>query len=250
MTDDALARASRALRDAWGGASAGAAETRVRVLVAAAARRRRRRTLIAWTPLAALLVVSTAWAAATGRVAQGWADLQQRWALHGAAGPATAHGMPRATGPSEASRMASFRVPPQEPSALPAATTAAGVANQAPSPVSVADVGQRVRASGPALVRRAADVSADGEERLFAAAHRAHFAQHDAASALRDWNAYLRAYPEGRFAPEARYNRALALVRLGRKAEAREALAPFANGELGGYRQHEARELLDLLGDE
>jgi hypothetical protein len=34
------------------------------------------------------------------------------------------------------------------------------------------------------------------------------------------------------------------LVRLGRRDEARAALTPFASGELGGYRQAEARELL------
>jgi hypothetical protein len=57
----------------------------------------------------------------------------------------------------------------------------------------------------------------------------------------------LAAYPSGCFAPEARYNRALVLVRLGRRAEAREALRPFAAGELGGYRQREAKELIDAM---
>jgi hypothetical protein len=46
---------------------------------------------------------------------------------------------------------------------------------------------------------------------------------------------------------EERYNRALSLVRLGRVVDARTALLPFADGSNSGYRQHEARALLDAL---
>jgi hypothetical protein len=91
--------------------------------------------------------------------------------------------------------------------------------------------------------------AADPEASLYAAAHRAHFVAHDPAAALGYWDAYLARYPQGRFAPEARYNRALALVRLGRRQEAAAALAPFASGAYGDYRRSEARELLDALGE-
>ena len=64
--------------------------------------------------------------------------------------------------------------------------------------------------------------------------------------ALSGWNAYLQAAPGGRLATEARYNRAICLLRLGRDAEARQALEPFASGKFG-YRQNEARELLEEL---
>ena len=47
---------------------------------------------------------------------------------------------------------------------------------------------------------------------------------------------------------EARYNRALCLVRLGRAAEARAALQPFADGTLVHYRAAEARALVQSLG--
>jgi hypothetical protein len=47
---------------------------------------------------------------------------------------------------------------------------------------------------------------------------------------------------------EARYNRAIALARAGRKREAIVALGPFAAGEYGGYRRDEARQWLDSLG--
>jgi hypothetical protein len=62
---------------------------------------------------------------------------------------------------------------------------------------------------------------------------------------LAAWDAYLATYPRGRFALEARHNRALSLFRLGRTVGGRAALAPFADGSLGGYREREARELDD-----
>jgi hypothetical protein len=68
-------------------------------------------------------------------------------------------------------------------------------------------------------------------------------------AALAAWDAYLAAEPAGRFADEARYNRALVLVRLGRYRAAREALEPFARGGGGSadYRKHEAVEVIEQL---
>lgn len=87
----------------------------------------------------------------------------------------------------------------------------------------------------------------DRETPLYEAAHEAHFVTRDPAAALSAWDAYLAAYPSGRFAPEAKYNRALSLLRLGRKDEAKDALAPFADGAHGDYRKREAKRLLDAL---
>jgi hypothetical protein len=67
------------------------------------------------------------------------------------------------------------------------------------------------------------------------------------ARALAAWDAYLRVADKGVLVPEARYNRALCLVRLGRSAEARSALQPFAHGAYGDYRRAEARALLAKL---
>jgi hypothetical protein len=66
--------------------------------------------------------------------------------------------------------------------------------------------------------------------------------------ALDAWDAYLRLAEHGVLVPEARYNRALCLVRLGGKVAAREALAPFARGVYGSYRRQEAEALLEALG--
>lgn len=87
------------------------------------------------------------------------------------------------------------------------------------------------------------------EEEFYRAAHRAHFVEPDPARALSAWNDYIAYAPSGRFALEARYNRALCLVRLGRSEEAKQALAPFAEEQYGGYRQREARELVQALND-
>ena len=86
-------------------------------------------------------------------------------------------------------------------------------------------------------------------EVLYRKAHALHFHGGDPAAALAAWDAYLAAEPDGRFSVEARYNRALVLVRLARYAEARAALAPFARREVvpPGYRQAEAEQLVERL---
>jgi hypothetical protein len=66
-------------------------------------------------------------------------------------------------------------------------------------------------------------------------------------TAVAAWDDFLRVAPDHPLALEARYNRALALVRAGRTSQARAALLPFATGELNGFRAHEARALLAAL---
>jgi TolA-binding protein len=80
-------------------------------------------------------------------------------------------------------------------------------------------------------------------------AHHAHFFADAPATALAAWDKYLAAFPRGTFAPEARYNRALCLVRLGRTTAAAQALRPFASGRLSGYRRSEACQLLRWLAE-
>ena len=87
-----------------------------------------------------------------------------------------------------------------------------------------------------------------GERAAYARAHVAHFDGTSWQRALTAWDDYLRSYPRGTFAPEARFNRALCLIRLERFGTAKQALRPFAAGAVGrGYRTTEARTLLDWM---
>ena len=80
-------------------------------------------------------------------------------------------------------------------------------------------------------------------------AHNLHFRGNDPKAALAAWDTYLAKYPNGTLVPEARYDRAMVLVKLARWSEARAALAPFANAKAGAYRQNEAAEILAAIRD-
>jgi len=89
-----------------------------------------------------------------------------------------------------------------------------------------------------------------GEALAYERAHRAHFFAAAPARALAAWDAYLAAFPRGTFAPEARYNRALCLARLGRFAAAAAALRPLAAGPARSYRRQDACTLLRWLAEQ
>jgi TolA-binding protein len=89
----------------------------------------------------------------------------------------------------------------------------------------------------------------DAEAAAYGRAHRAHFVDDLPGRALAAWDAYLASYPRGALAPEARFNRALCLVRLQRWNDAARALGHFARGR-DGYRRSEACTLLSWLRDE
>jgi hypothetical protein len=82
---------------------------------------------------------------------------------------------------------------------------------------------------------------------LYRTAHRLHFQDRDPGRALAAWEAYLAAFPNGKLAVEATWNRALCLVKLGRAAEAERLLERFAAGTFGGYRRTQAADLLASL---
>ncbi len=234
MKGDAIQEHAHALRQVCDGESADAAATRRRILEVAHARARRRRRLVVLTaPMAAALVLSSAWAAVSGRLPRLVALLAESApaptdASHSARGDVGRNGLEQGN-----SQVASAPLPaPSVPAPSLTETSAPPVLREVHSP----------QARGSAV-----DASAYAEESMYEAAHRAHFVTRDPAAALRGWDEYLAEYPAGRFAPEARYNRALTLVRLGRIEEARAALAPFAEGAYGGYRRAEAREVLDAL---
>lgn len=83
--------------------------------------------------------------------------------------------------------------------------------------------------------------SADRE--AFLAAYRVQF-RGAPYRALAAWDEFLARHPRGELAREARYHRAVTLMRLGRYAEARAELSPFASGAHGELHREDARQLL------
>jgi TolA-binding protein len=78
-------------------------------------------------------------------------------------------------------------------------------------------------------------------------AHRLHFLVHDYAAALAAWDEYLNELPTPVLHVEAHYNRAICLLRLERYEDAKRALAPFAAGIYGKYRQRDAAALMRAI---
>ena len=196
---------------------AATAATRRQILLRTSDRRRKRLVLVRYAvPIAAVLALGTAWAALSNRLSGTWNEPTSAVVDAGVVEAAVIE--------------------------MPSALDASVVEEEDAAPPSPAPVHVTPRPSAPR-------VTADPEEDLYRAAHRAHFVAHDEPAALVGWDAYLAKYPDGRFAPEAKYNRAIALVSLGRTSEARAALAPFASGAMGGYRQTEAKALLGALKD-
>lgn len=132
-------------------------------------------------------------------------------------------------------------------------TRPAAVALPEPAPLTgprSAEGDLRPRRVIPAVPPASTDdqTAAENESRWYGAAHVAHFSGGDPRRAVAAWNHYLIRYPHGVFEPEARFNRAVCLVRLGLFEQASASLAPFANGRFGAYRRDEAQRLLDWVG--
>jgi hypothetical protein len=237
-----LDEAFRVLREQTTDPGNSGTATRRAVLARVQARKRNRARLISvCVPIAAVLVISAAWAAASGRLA--------RWVMPspvpGVAAPSarngTASALPEPLRPL-ASSSASL------PSA-PLRSVGGRASVETPNaPLTTGAPPERLLVPHPSALRSSAERGVSPREQaLYETAHQAHFAARAPAAALPAWEAYLAEFPDGRFALEARYNRAICLVRLGRHDEARAALKPFANGEAGGYRQQDAIALLDAL---
>lgn len=257
MSDDLLDRATRALRETSEPDPIAVQRTRRRVLESLEARERRRFRLLPWFwPLAALLFGTTAWAATTGRLdswVAGWRDAETAEATRPM--PSTPESV-RTRSP-EPSRESEGAAAAENPSADAPATESTSELDARSSVAATRDSSstrrERVPPRSNSSVGPSNDAPADPRARELAAfrhANALHADRGQPSRALEAWNDFLRAHPNGIFAAEARYNRALCLVRLGRKDEARRALAPFAAGQVeGGYREDDARALLDVLSD-
>jgi hypothetical protein len=275
-----LMDAIRALREEGNRPSERAQETRARILgTLRKTKKRRARVMLVVLPIAAVLVGASASAGVGGKLPAVWRSItamlgfaDKSGGTDGPAQPKLAAAAPLAPPAASLAEPTETAAPPQpEPEVV---ATAPAPTPEAPSPPRAAPPS---RASSERAAPRPApkiDAPSDSPEpaiataittssappaqepeaprgpdslALYRTAHRLHFATRDAAGALAAWDAYLAADPGGAFALEARYNRALCLVRLRRFAEARRALIPFADGTLGGYRRSEARALLDTM---
>jgi hypothetical protein len=237
MSRDRLDEATRALREESSGDDGGARFTRARVMASLHQGTVRRRTRLAFVlPLAATLAAASAWGVSSE---SGRATVRQ-------VGERLGLLLPREP-EVRASKPLRGAVRGPLPAPVPASPALSSSAAVPLAPVPVEPPAPPARS---ALASAAAmDAAEERELELYRAAHRSHFVDKNFGAAFALWSDYLRQVPGGRFGLEARYNRALCLVQLGRTSEARSALEPFARGAFGSYRQREAKDLLEALGD-
>lgn len=268
---DLLEQATRALRETTSEPQPRSGLTRARVIESAEKRYvPRRGGLLRWiVALVAALAASTALA----RVAQYWPEIKRAVAPESSqqsnaapqkkkrpANPAVGPGLqPTAAGAAALEApavpvVAEATAPPvPETTAAPARVKKRAIPahkpkpaprlQPAPEPEPTPTVVAVEPSPSPTPIATPAPESA--ELALFRRAQRLHLARDP--RALSAWDDYLRVAGKGALAPEAKYNRALCLLRLGREAEAKRALTPFADGEYGSYRRTEAKSLIDAI---
>lgn len=257
---DLLSRAARALREANDGQRAGSGYTRARIMRQLHQKRRRR--VLAWVGFSPLfaLVAGSAWAQGTDSWQRVWDsvnygivalthvvtagnDVAERErdapAVHS---PAPVSSSPQSTGgPEAAPALQELPLAPELDAGAAAGEQGAGGAGATPKQ-------KRVRkAPGAVLPDSVLLPERDPELSEFRRAHDAHYRGGTPSGAAQAYQEYLRRFPKGRFVPEARYNFGLLELKLGHVQSAKEALLPFAQGAFGGYRQAQARALLEAL---
>jgi tetratricopeptide (TPR) repeat protein len=282
MMDDELSTIVQAFREENTASSLDASAIRRRVLASYQRKPNRRRSATWFLPAAVLLLGSTA-LAANGTVrlrlarALSWFDRSETTAAADAHGSFHEPGRPNARPalgrvPPTASSAPSYDGSPPAAIAIAEATSAVtatpdrserdaasqrqrtppAIRSSTPRRGSVG--GKRAgstasRESDPAGQPPVVEKSAEQDDDLarYQAAHRLHFQDKNPIRALAAWDAYLAAFPKGKLAVEAHFNRALCLIKLGRTAEAEALLQEFATGAFGSYRRTQAADLLDAL---
>jgi len=123
-----------------------------------------------------------------------------------------------------------------------------GPASPPESPVT-AHLPERPSAIEAATIQRAAvpATQRSSEIDLYARAHELHFHGNDPRAAMQLWTRYLDRFAHGRFVPEAQFNRAVCLVRIGDAAAARRLLTQLASGPGADYPKAQAERLLAEL---
>ncbi len=239
MSDDTLERATGALRDTTVATSEQLESSLTRLELARRPRASSRRRMYTWAwALASTFVGVGAWANATGRV--NWFELV----------PSAPEAPIPSEPPAALARSAAPAIPTPEP--LPEVTPEVTAEPPIAPPPRRAPARRETSASaGSVTPPITAPTPPDPADTLYRAAHTSHFGAADYVTTLDAWDRYLaEAGPGHRFWVEARFNRAIALYRLGRLEAARAALTPFAEGAYGGYRRGDARRLLDAMDEQ
>lgn len=91
------------------------------------------------------------------------------------------------------------------------------------------------------------ELQPDTELGTYRTALRLHFGGGDPARALAAWDEYLQRFPRGSLVDEARFNRAVCLVKLGRRGEAESVLEQLAGGAAEAHQRAQAGALLGAL---
>jgi len=252
MTYDALAPFVQAYRQENPGAALDARAIRSRVLVGIGVRQRRRLLTLRFVlPIAATFFGSVALAASHGGLPR--LDEVREWL--GVA--------PQAPESTETGRRAravgTHRTPAPKPAveaAQPAQAEPAVGLSLDELPAAPIEPRREVEIrseravdarSAPAVEARPDPLKADLG--VYQKAHQLHFHGGDPVQALAAWDAYLASYPRGTFAPEARFNRAVCMLRMGRRSEARSVLVTIAESSAGAYGRERARALLEAMGN-
>lgn len=249
---DDLSHAFKAARQQFDGQNADVDATlRAALMRVHGAQKKERDRRWIWMPAAAALVATTAFAGVTGRLVPlvhavmetvQYAPKKEAAPPHAPTSDTVlAPVLPAAEEPAHAPFVPSAAESGAQVRMTPAAGRTMPSSEQNP-----AQLPAQVQTDAPADARAEAP-EADEDTALFAEANKLHFVDKDAARALAAWDKYLADKPSGRFAPEAHYNRALSLVRLGRREEAVRELRAFAEGRFGNYRQTEAQRLVGAL---
>lgn len=269
MSDDLLAKMASALREEHDGATAFPEATRARVVRTLAERKPRRKKW--WTvgvPAFVLLGGSTAWASATGQL-----PLLIEKTVQLVTGTAPEDESEKAA-PARPARSPLARQASEPESAFDAADSVEGAqeadvqeeaAQEETAPPQKQEEQveppqtQQVQRQHNQIQQAQKNLRGDGSKEapvapedavglsVYREAHDAHFKQGDCDKAVRLYQKYLSEVPSGSFALEARYNRGVCLLKLGRTEEAVSALRPFADGAYGEYRRASSKELLDAV---